>query len=374
MNKQVSPTLFQPYRHFVVPLKNRIVMAPMTRSRAFNNFPNDLMVEYYRQRTSAGLIISESIAPSPDGLGYPRVPGIFNELQTEAWSKITKVVHDGGSKIIAQLNHGGRLGSSVNLPAGARIVGPSAISANVDVWSDTEGFVKSDTPHELSRKEIQYVIEEFVTAARNAMAAGFDGIEIHAANGYLLEQFLNPNSNTRTDQYGGSVKNRSRFAVELAEALADAIGEERVGIRFSPYNTLGNLPHYDEINETYQLLATEMERVGILYVHLVDSVTRLDQQGDHLRQAIDNCFTAIRKCFKRSLILNGGFTKEKAQKSINQKEADLISFGTAFISNPDLPLRLEHDLPLMDADRSCFYSPSEKGYIDYLDYQGFEGV
>ena len=369
MNNQSQHPLFRHYHELGIPLKNRIVMAPMTRSRAFDHLPNELMAEYYRQRASAGLIISESIAPSPDGLGYPRVPGIFNEAQTEGWQMITEAVHQEGGKIIAQLNHGGRLGSALNLPEGARIVGPSAISAEMNVWSDIHGMVVSDVPHPLSKQEIKLVIDEFVVAAKNAMMAGFDGIEIHAANGYLLEQFLNPSSNQRTDEYGGDIENRSRIIVELAEALADNVGKDKLGIRFSPYNTLGKLPHYDEIKETYDFLTEQMERIEILYLHAIDTVTRLDLKGDHLRLAMEDCIASMRKKFEGVLILNAGFDKEKAQEAIDLDKADLISFGTAFISNPDLPFRLENNLPLAEADRATFYAPTEHGYIDYPNFK-----
>lgn len=363
-----SHTLFQPFTANGLELKNRIVMAPMTRSRAINNLPNYMMEKYYAQRATAGLIISEGISPSPNGLGYPRVPGIFNKEQTQAWKVVTDAVHNNGGQIFAQLNHIGRVGSSLNLPEGATLMGPSAIRADMDIWSDKQGLVKVDMPYAMSTTDINNTINEYVTAARNALEAGFDGIEVHSANGYLLEQFLNPAVNIRTDQYGGSIENRSRFVVELVQALAEAVGPSRLGIRFSPYNTLAGMPHYDELYNTYVYLASQMQHAGILYIHLVDAVSRLSLPGQHLRDAIDKLFLEIRATFSGILIVNGVYTKERAIQAINSSQADLVSFATAFIANPDLPFRLENDIPLSEPDRTTFYSPTAVGYSDYPTY------
>lgn len=365
MKKNVTHSLFQSFKVNGLELRNRIVMAPMTRSRAINNLPNDIMEKYYAQRASAGLIISEGISPSPNGLGYSRMPGIFNKKQTQAWKAVTDAVHNNGGQIFAQLNHIGRVGSSLNLPEGAKLMTASAVRANMDIWTDAQGLVKVDMPHAMTIADIKSTIDEFVTATKNAVEAGFDGVELHSANGYLLEQFLNPAVNIRTDEYGGSIENRCRFVVELVQALVDAVGPSWVGIRFSPYNTLADMPHYDELYNTYVYLATQMQHAGILYIHLVDAVTRLSMPGQHLREAIDRLFLEIRSTFSGILIANAGYTKERAIQAINTSQADLVSFATAFIANPDLPFRLENDIPLSEPDRSAFYSPTGAGYIDY---------
>lgn len=354
----VSNILLSPIQHF----SNRIVMAPMTRSRAIDNIPNDLMVEYYSQRATAGLIITEGTSPSPNGLGYPRIPGIFSEEQIEGWKKTTDAVHDKGGKIFIQFMHVGRIGSYENLPNGATLVAPSAISAFGDMFTDTKGMVKTNTPEAITTKGIKHTIAEFVQAAKNAISAGFDGVELHSANGYLLEQFLNPNANTRTDNYGGSIENRARFVIEVTKAVADAIGRDKVGIRFSPYNDFNTMPPYDEVYETYEYLAKEINKTGILYIHLLDGTARKQQRGLEL-------ISAIRAYFNGILILNSGYTKEKATAAIESNEADMVSFGTLYISNPDLVNRFENDKYLTQAEESTFYTPDAKGYTDYPVYK-----
>ena len=368
MNEPMRHELFSPFVSDVLPLKNRIVMAPLTRSRAIGNLPNELITEYYRQRTSAGLIISESIIPSPNGLTYPRIPGIFNDEQTDAWKKVTDAVHVNGGKIFAQIMHPGRVGNVINLPDGARLISASPISADIDVWTDARGLVKSDTPEEMGEACIRQTIQEFAQAAQNAIRAGFDGVELHGANGYLLEQFLNPNTNVRRDSYGGSVEKRSKFVIDVVKAVADAIGKDKLGIRFSPYNIWAGMSHYYDINKTYAYLAKQMNVLGIAYIHVVDAVTRFSQEGDGLHEAITACFRDIRIHFSGLLILNGGFTRERALQAITSQRADLISFGIPFIANPDLPYRLEHNLELAEADRATFYTATEKGFTDYPVY------
>ncbi|WP_291143885.1 alkene reductase [Flavobacterium sp. UBA7680] len=340
-------------------LNNRIVMAPMTRSRAINNVPNDLMALYYEQRATAGLIITEGTATSANALGYARIPGIYNQEQIEGWKKTTNAVHKKGGKIFTQLMHVGRIAHKDNLPANGIIVAPSAISAETDMWTDANGMQKTETPKELSHDEIQNLIQEFVQAAQNAIEAGFDGVEIHSANGYLLEQFLNPNSNVRTDEYGGSVENRSRFILEITKAVAASIGSAKVGIRLSPYGTFNTMPVYDEIFKTYDYLSAELNKLDIAYLHLIDYAARASEEGLNLIQK-------IRTNFNNALILNGGYTKERALVGLENDKADLISFGSSFISNPNLPYKLENNLELTPADPSTFYMPDEKGYTDYV--------
>jgi len=246
--------LLKPFNKNGLSLKNRLVMAPMTRSRAIDNIPNDLMAEYYGQRSGAGLIITEGTAPAPEGLGYPRIPGMFSKEQVEGWKKITKAVHLDGSKIFVQLMHTGRIGHDDNLPRGLHLVSASAVKATGQIFTDTKGLQDHSEPTALTTEGVKEVIAGHVAAALNAVEAGFDGIELHGANGYLIEQFLNPNLNNRNDEYGGSLKARAKFVIDLVKATGSAIGYEKVGIRFSPYSTMGDLKAYEtnEVVETYQ--------------------------------------------------------------------------------------------------------------------------
>ena len=247
-------------------LQNHMVMAPLTRSRATGNIPNDLMAEYYAQRASAGLIITEGTSPSPNGLGYARIPGIFSAEQTAGWKKVTDAVHARGARIFVQLMHTGRIGHALNLPAGAKVIGPSAVAAAGEMYTDAEGMKPHPTPVAMTENDIKDAIAEFVQAARNAVAAGFDGIELHGANGYLLEQFIRPNSNRRTDRYGGSIENRARFVLDVAEATTAAIGRDKVGIRLSPFGVFNDMPLYPEIESDYGYLAERLNVAGLMYV------------------------------------------------------------------------------------------------------------
>ena len=342
---------------------SRIAMAPMTRSRALGNIPNELMATYYAQRANAGLIITEGTSPSPNGLGYSRIPGIFNQDQVNGWKKTTDAVHKKGGKIFLQIMHTGRVGHRANLPEGAKILAPSAIVADGNMWTDTEGMQKNGSPKAMTSEELQMTIGEFVQAAKNAMAAGFDGVEIHAANGYLPNQFLNPGTNVRTDEYGGSVENRSRFVLEVSQKIAEAIGKEKTGIRFSPYSSFNDMPQNDQTFETFDYLSSELEKVGILYIHLVEAAVRQHDEGARL-------IAKIRENFNGILILNGGYNAELSEQAFENKNADMISFGSKFIANPDLPYRLKNGLDLNAADSSTFYTPDEKGYIDYAVFEG----
>jgi N-ethylmaleimide reductase len=357
-----TPNLFAPFSAGNLHFKNRFVMSPMTRSRAIGNVPNELMVEYYSQRSSAGLIITEGTAPSPNALGYPRIPGIFDYEQIEGWKKITEAVHQNGSKIFMQLMHVGRIANYENMPEGADIVAPSAINADTEMFTDTKGLLKTNQPKELDLNSLHATIEEFAIASKNAIAAGFDGIELHSANGYLLEQFLNPHANTRTDDYGGSIENRARFIIEVTQAVINSIGKERVGIRFSPHGEFNTMPKYDEVYATYEYLAKEMNKLGILYVHVIDAPARQSQEGIGL-------ISALRAYFNGLLILNGGYNKQKATAAVESREADMIAFGTPYIANPDLPYRLENDKHLTQPDEETFYTPGKEGYTDYPFYK-----
>jgi N-ethylmaleimide reductase len=349
-------TLLRPYLKGKFELKNHVVMAPMTRSRATGNLPNELMVEYYGQRTGAGLIVTEGIAPAAEALGYPRIPGIFSQQQTDAWKSITGKVHKDGSKIFAQLMHTGRIGHTDNLPAGINLVGASDIKATGQVFTDTKGLQDYSTPVYLSREGIQNVINGFVSASKNAIEAGFDGVEIHGANGYLLEQFLNPNVNNRNDEYAGNIENRSRFTVEVVQAIADAIGNDKVGIRFSPYSKLGDLAEYgeEETNNTYVWLAQKLDELQIAYIHVaVNAVIP------------EKTFKAIRENFSGTIILSNGLTPETGEEALHAGFADLVAFGRSFLSNPDFVERIKINAALNAVDFNTLYTPGAKGYTDY---------
>lgn len=355
----MSHLLFSPTELGSLTLTNRIAMAPMTRSRAFNNLPNELIAKYYGQRASAGLIITEGVAPSPNGLGYSRIPGVFSAEQVAAWKPVTQAVHEKGGHIFVQLMHTGRIGHPLNLPAGAEVLAPSAITAKGPIWTDQEGLQDNSLPRELTTDEVKHAIQEFVQAAKNAIEAGFDGIELHGANGYLIEQFINPNSNQRTDEYGGSVENRTRFVLEIAEQAVAAIGKERVGIRFSPYNVYNDMGAYPEVSETYTYLAEKLNNLGIVYLHLVDTA------GLDGAETTRPLIKTIRETFSNTLILNNQYTAERAEKDLQSGLADLIAFGAPFIANPDLVERLSTGAELAQSDPSTYFAGGEKGFVDY---------
>jgi len=346
-------------------LLNHIVMAPMTRCRAIGNIPNDLMATYYEQRSAAGLMITEGTSPSPNGLGYARIPGIFSTEQTEGWKKITNAAHGNGGKIFVQLMHTGRISHPLNMPEGSAIIAPSAIKAAGQMWTDAKQLQDFVVPKEMTIHDIVKTKMEFVATAENAMAARFDGVELHGANGYLLEEFLSPVSNIRSDNYGGSIENRCRFVLEVVEAVAIAIGKENTGIRLSPYGTASDMPHYPEIEVTYDYLSTQLNKLGIAYIHLVDHSA---MGAPVVPIKIKNM---IRKNFNNSIILCGGYDKESAETAINSGLANLIAFGRPFINNPDLVERLANDWPLSnELIMDLFYSAGDKGYTDYPIHQG----
>ena len=343
-----------------VTLSNRIVMAPMTRSRAINNIPNNLMATYYSQRATAGLIITEGVSPSLNGLGYARIPGIFSEEQTAGWKQITQAVHDRDGKIFIQLMHTGRIGHGLNLPDGGRVLAPSAIQPKGKMWTDEQGLQDFPVPQALTAEGLQHAKNEFILASRNAVDAGFDGVELHAANGYLLEQFLSPYSNQRTDNYGGSIHNRARFVLEVAEAVAGEIGSDKLGIRLSPYGLYNDMPHYAEIDATYSYLAEELNKHRIAYIHLVDTSS---DGNPEVPRSLKN---EIREKFDSTIILTGGYNLSNAERDLAAGLADLIGFGRPFISNPDLVYRFQKNLPLnVKLDASTFFAANEKGYVDY---------
>ncbi|GAB3954791.1 alkene reductase [Spirosoma harenae] len=345
-------------------LANHIVMAPMTRSRALGNIPNDMMAEYYAQRATAGLIITEGTSPSPNGLGYARIPGIYSAEQIEGWQKVTSAIHEKGSKVFVQLMHTGRIAHSANLPTGAEIVAPSSVAAAGNIWTDSDGMQDHVAPREMTKTDIETSIQEFVQAAKNAIAAGFDGIELHGANGYLIEQFLSARSNQRTDEYGGPVENRARFVLEIVTGAIAAIGADKIGIRLSPFGVAGDLaPHAEDTHDLYVYLTSQLNQLGIAYLHLVD------HSGLGAPPVPAATVEAVREHFKGTLILCGSYNPERAEADLVSGKANLIAFGRPFIANPDLVERFETGAELAQLDPALLYAPGpkgfEQGYIDY---------
>ncbi len=356
----MSKKIFSPIKFGKLELKNRIVMSPLTRSRADeNNAPTDIMTTYYQQRAGAGLIITEGTAPGPNGLGYMKIPGMFSDAQIEGWRNVTDAVHDQDGKIFIQLMHTGRIGHPINLPNGAELLAPSAIQAKGNMFTP-EGEKPHPTPREMTPQDIEEAINEHVNAAQKAIFnANFDGVEIHSANGYLLNQFLNPNSNQRSDNYGGSIENRVRFVIEVAKAVVEAIGEDKVGIRLSPYVVMNDLSLYDEIEETYSYLAKELGKIGLLYIHIVDH----EAMGAH--EVPKHVKDKIRENFGGNIILSGGYDAEKAEKHLQEGRGEVVAFGRPFIANPDLVHRMKIGAKINEPNPDTFYQGGKKGYIDY---------
>ena len=351
--------LFDPFTLGPIPLTNRIVMSPMTRSRSIGNVPGELVATYYAQRASAGLIITEGTSPSPNGLGYARIPGLFTKGQAAAWKHVTDAVHAKGGRIVVQLMHTGRVAHPANLPKDARILAPSAVVAPGEMWTDAEGSKPHPAPEAMTAADIETAIGEFVTSGELAMEAGFDGVELHGANGYLIEQFLNTASNKRTDAWGGTVDGRLKFVLAVVDRLAQKIGANRVGIRLSPYGKNGGMEADDQTDALYTKLASELSARKILYIHLVDhSALGAPKPKPEL-------IAAIRKTFKGPIILSGGYDKARAEADLVEGRGDLVAFGRPFLGNPNLPDKLRRGAELRAADHTTFYTPGEKGYTDY---------
>ena len=353
------PTLFSTRHLGRLELSNRIVMSPMTRNRCPGNVPGSLVAEYYAQRAEAGLIVTEGIAPSPDGLGYARIPGLFSDAQVAGWKAVTAAVHARGGKIFAQLMHTGRASAAANLPAGARVIGPSAVALPAKIWVDGEGEQPATMPVPMTEQDIESALEEFAHAAERAIEAGFDGVELHGANGYLIDQFLNTASNQRTDRWGGTVENRIRFAVEAARRAAARIGGDRVGIRVSPYGAFNGMVTDDAHEELFEALARALSEVGLVHLHVVDhSAMGAPEVKPSVKQK-------LKAAFGGALILSGGYDAPRAEADLSAGRADLIAFGRPFISNPRLPTLLRDDKPLAAPNFATFYTPGEAGYTDY---------
>jgi N-ethylmaleimide reductase len=352
--------LFDPFATPSLQLANRIVMAPMTRSRAVDaNTPNALMAEYYAQRATAGLIITEGTSPSPNGLGYARIPGLFNEAQMRGWKAVVDAVHARGARIHVQLMHTGRVSHAANLPAGAEVLGPTADACPGQMYTDSLGMQPHSAPRAMTAADIEQAVAEFAASARLAIEAGFDGVELHAANGYLIEQFLNANVNRRSDAYGDGIDGRNRFALEVARATAAAIGAHRVGIRLSPHGVFNSTGGFAGVDAQYLALTEQLSQLGLQYVHLLDhSALGAPAVPAELK-------SRLRAAFRGSFILAGGFDRASAEQALEAGQADLIAFARPFLANPDLVARMRAGAPLNAADQASFYTPGPKGYTDY---------
>lgn len=367
--------LFTPASLGSFALRNRIVLPPLTRSRSSQpgNIPNAVMATYYQQRASAGFMVTEGIQIEPRGQGYAWTPGIHSPEQVEGWKAVTQAVHAEGSVIFAQLWHVGRVSHTSLQPGGAQPVAPSAIAAtNVKVFIETgpgEGaLVEPSMPRALSNAEVKELVQLYAQAARNAIEAGFDGIEIHCANGYLVNQFISAHTNRRTDEYGGSLQNRQRFLREAVQAIADAIGAERVGVRFAPLfastdeeRVYLGLVEQDP-HETYIEAVKILQTIGVAYVSLAEA------DWDSAPELPSSFREAVRATFSGAILYAGKYTPERAAAAVEAGWADLIAFGRPFIANPDLPARIANGWPMNPLDASSMYGGTEKGYIDYPMY------
>jgi N-ethylmaleimide reductase len=355
-----SSLLFQSAQLGDLTLKNRIVMAPMTRSRAVHaNTPNALMVDYYQQRASAGLIISEGVSPSPNGLGYPRMPGLFNQAHVAGWRAITDAVHARGGKIIVQLMHSGPVSHVDNLPDGAEVVGPGVTPVPGLIRTESGGMQPVSAPRAMTLADIRTAILEFAHAAKLSVEAGFDGVELHAGGGYLLESFFNAHTNQRCDEFGGDPGARNRFIIEVAKAVAEVVGAKRVGIRFVPHAGANGALPYEDMDAQFIDVAKKLSAMGLMHLHMGDySSMGMPPLPAALREG-------MRQAFEGPFIFAGGFDHVGAVNALEAEVADLIAFGRSFIANPDLVERLQASASLNAPDFSTFYSPGPQGYTDY---------
>lgn len=354
-------TLFDPIRIGDIELANRVVMAPLTRNRARNQTPDDQTVEYYRQRATAGLIITEAAQISPMGQGYLDTPGIYSAEQVVAWKKVTDAVHAAGGRIVIQLWHVGRISHSSLLPDGAQPVSSTACRPNAKTFT-AEGFVDTSAPRALRDDELPALVEDYRHAARNAVAAGFDGVEIHAANTYLLEQFLRDSVNDRSGPYGGSIENRARLLIEIMKAVSSEIGAGRVGIRLSPLTTFNDTPLDSAPQALYGYVVQQLAPLGLAYIHVIEGETggAREPEGAPLFD-----YAALRKAFPGAWLVNNGYDRGMAVQAVGSGAADLVAFGVPFLANPDLVRRLREGADLNEPDTSTFYGGGAKGYIDY---------
>ena len=361
----MTATLFDPIRIGAIDLANRVVMAPLTRSRAADGLvPSPMAIEYYAQRATAGLIITEATQVSPLAQGYIATPGLFTREQIAGWRKVTDEVHRRGGRIVVQLWHVGRVSHTSLLPDGEVPVAPSAIRANTKTFT-ADGYVDTSAPRALRIDEIPGVVADFARAARNAIEAGFDGVEVHAANGYLIDQFMRDGSNHRDDAYGGSIENRTRLLHEVVQATVEAIGAERVGVRIAPV-TPANDMHDSNPQALFERAVERLDALGIAYVHVIEGATG----GPRDVWPFD--YAVLRGKFRGAWIVNNGYDREMAEAAVLEGRADAVAFGRAYIANPDLVRRLRENAPLNEPDRSTFYGGGAEGYIDYPSLDGVE--
>jgi len=345
------PTLFDPIKIGNIELRNRIIMAPMTRSRANDGgVQPPFVADYYRQRASAGLIVTEATNISPMAKGYVRTPGIYSAAQVNSWRPVPEAVHARHGRIFMQIFHTGRIALPDFLPDHAQPLAPSAVRAKGQNYTD-DGMKEFVTPREITRKEIGQTVRDFATAAGNAITAGFDGVELHSASGYLVQQFLATNANLRSDEYGGSLENRSRFLFEVLDAMIAAVGAERVGVKFSPRMPFNDIEEADA-EGLYPYIVERLNERKLAYVHVGD----FTGEGWHAK---------LRPIYQGAYFAGGGFTKESGEALLEQGGADAIVYGTKFLANPDLPERFKRNASLNDPDQSTFYVPGEHGYTDY---------
>jgi N-ethylmaleimide reductase len=349
--------LFSPVKLGSIAMSNRMVMAPLTRNRSsMEGVPQDINVTYYEQRATAGLIITEATPISPMGHGYPLLPGIYTEAQIAGWKKVTDAVHAKGGKIVIQLWHVGRI-SHPTLLNGATPVAPSAVKPEGKAFT-FNGLVDYVEPRALDASELPGIVADYVQASKNAIKAGFDGVEIHSANGYLLDQFLRDGSNKRSDIYGGSIENRARFLMEVTKAVVDAIGSDKVGLRLSPVNPFNDMKDSNP-QGVFNYVTEQLNQFKLAYLHVVEGGIH----GGGVADAFD--FDAMRKLCKSPYMANLSYDKARGNAVIASGHADAVAYGVPFISNPDLVERFRQDAPLNEADSKSFYGGTEKGYTDY---------
>ena len=352
--------LFETFPMGQLTLSNRLVMNPMTRCRAdAAGVPNPLMAQYYAQRASAGLIVTEGTAPSANGKGYARIPGLWSMEQVTAWQDVTHAVHAAKGVIFVQIMHTGRVSHPANMSEGAKIVAPSALALAGQMYTDALGMQDYPVPHAMTEADIAQAKAEIVQAAKNAITAGFDGVELHGANGYLLEQFLSPCTNQRTDGWGGSVEKRMRFVLEVARETAAAIGGDKLGIRLSPYGTNSGMSAYPEVEETYLKLLPQLADAGLVYVHIADHAA---MGAPEVPVAFKQ---ALRKAWPRTFFIGGSFDQALGLQAVKDGLTDLVGIGREFLANPDLVARFKQGLPLNVPDGNTFFTPGATGYTDY---------
>ncbi|QNK01363.1 alkene reductase [Dyella telluris] len=356
-------TLFSKGKVGAIDVANRIAMAPLTRSRSgMDGVQSPLAIEYYRQRASAGLIVTEATNISQQARGYAYTPGIYTGAQVEAWAPVTRAVHDAGGRIVVQLWHVGRMSHTSLQAGGGSPVAPSAIQGGDEIFTES-GPARPSMPRALRIDEIPGIIQDYRHAGQLAKDAGFDGVEIHSANCYLLEQFIRDSTNQRTDAYGGSVQNRTRLVVEVANAICEAWESDRVGIRLSPItHAVGDTPLDSDPQSTYGYLAEQLGKMKLAYLHCVEGQTR----GENASDAFD--FKALHAAFGGTYMANNSYNRELASRAIESGHADIIAFGRPFIGNPDLVSRLQHDYQCVDAPTDTYYGGGAKGYVDFPPY------